>query len=71
MGRPQTFNFFTFFVPVQGLGAFLIQIGVRDLVARGYFIPGGASQRGGGQAPMFPCRTLSDLEVSWTQVNHL
>ena len=28
-------------------------VGVRDLVARGYFIPGGASQRGGGQAPMF------------------
>ena len=39
-----------------------IVVGVRDLVARGYFIPGGASQRGGGQAPMFPCRTLSDLD---------
>ena len=39
-----------------------LEIGVRDLVARGYFIPGGASQRGGGQAPMFPCRTLSDLD---------
>ena len=37
-------------------------VGVRDLVARGYFIPGGASQRGGGEAPMFPCRTLSDLD---------
>ena len=37
-------------------------IGVRDLVARGYFIPWGASQKGGGQAPMFPCRTLSDLD---------
>ena len=38
-------------------------IGVRDLVARGYFIPGGVCQRGvGGQAPMFPCRTLSDLD---------
>ena len=38
------------------------QIGVRDLnlVARSYFIPGGASQRGGGQAPMFQCRTLLD-----------
>ena len=36
------------------------KIGVRDLVARGYFIPGGASQRGGGRAPMFQCRTLSD-----------
>ena len=35
-------------------------VGVRDLVARGYVIPGGASQRGGGQAPMFQCRTLSD-----------
>ena len=34
-------------------------IGVRDLVARGDSIPGGASQRGGGQAPMFQCRTLS------------
>ena len=41
-------------------------IGVRDLVARGYFIPGGASQRGGGQAPAFRvarCQT-------WTQVSH-
>ena len=36
-------------------------IGVRDLVTRGYSIPGGASQRAGGQAPMFQCRTLSDL----------
>ena len=35
-------------------------VGVRDLVARGYFIPGRTSQRGGGQAPMFQCRTLSD-----------
>ena len=38
------------------------QIGVRDLVARGYVIPGRMSQTGGGQAPMFPCRTLSDLD---------
>ena len=45
-------------------------IGVRDLVARGYVIPGGASQRGG---------TGSDVSVShvvrpglyWTQVDHL
>ena len=32
------------------------------MVARGYFIPGGASQRGGGQAPAFRvarCRTRS------------
>ena len=40
----------------------LDDVGVRDLVARGYFIPGGASQRGCGQAPMFQCRTLSDLD---------
>ena len=35
-------------------------IGVRAWLARGYSIPGGVSQRGGGQAPMFQCRTLSD-----------
>ena len=46
---------------ILGLLADLLKvIGVRDLVALGYFIPGGASQRGGGQAPMFQCRTLSD-----------
>ena len=38
------------------------QIGVGNLVARSYFIPGGVSQRGGGQAQIFPCRTLSDLD---------
>ncbi len=37
-------------------------VGVRDLVARGYFIPGGASQRGGGSGSGVPCRTLSDLD---------
>ena len=42
------------------INADAVFIGVRDLVARGYVIPGGASQRGGGQAPMFQCRTLSD-----------
>ena len=31
----------------------LLIIGVRAWLARGYFIPGGASQRGGGQAPAF------------------
>ena len=39
-------------------------IGVRDLVARDYFIPGGASQRGGGQAPAFHdarCQTWSGV----------
>ena len=49
-------------LPMKGENCAYDQIGVRDLVARGYFIPGGASQRGGGQAPMFPCRTLSDLD---------
>ena len=43
-------------------------IGVRDLVARGYVIPGGASQRGGGQAPAFRVaryltRSLVDVRV--------
>ena len=37
-------------------------IGVRDLVARGYVIPGGASQRGGGSGSGVTCRTLSDLD---------
>ena len=46
--------------PRRTLGELLV--GVRDLVARGYFILGGVRQRGGGQAPMFPCRTLSDLD---------
>ena len=39
-------------------------VGVRDLVARGYFIPGGVSQRGGGQAPAFRvarCQTWSGV----------
>ena len=30
------------------------------LAARGYFIPGGASQRGGWSGSGVPCRTLSD-----------
>ena len=50
--------------PRQGEGfcvCVCVHVGVRDLVARGYVIPGGASQRGGGRAPMFQCRTLSDL----------
>ena len=38
----------------------LVLIGVRDLVARGYFIPGGASRRGCGSGAGVPCRTLSD-----------
>ena len=36
------------------------QIGVRDLVARGYFIPGLMSQRGGWSGGGVPCSTLSD-----------
>ena len=38
------------------------RIRVRDLVARGYFIPGGASQWGCGSGSGVPCRTLSDLD---------
>ena len=37
-------------------------IRVRDVVARGYFILGGASQRGGGSESVVPCRSLSDLD---------
>ena len=40
-------------------------VGVRDVVARGYFIPGGASQRGVGQAPAFRvarCQTWTILD---------
>ena len=37
-------------------------VGVRDLVARGYFIPGGVSQRGRGSGSGVPCRTLSDRD---------
>ena len=43
-----------------------VQVGVRDLVARGYVIPGGASQRGGGRAPAFHvarCQTPSGVGV--------
>ena len=43
-------------------------IGVRAWLARGYFIPGGASQRGGWSGSGVPCRTLSDL-VSRPKVN--
>ena len=32
---------------------YVYNVGVRDLVARGYFIPGGVSQRWGGRAPAF------------------
>ena len=42
------------------------KIGVRAWLARGYFIPGGASQRGGGQAPAFRvarCRTRSLVDI--------
>ena len=38
---------------MQSTNVYRALIGVRDLVARGYFIPGGTSQRGGGQAPAF------------------
>ena len=45
----------------------LCNIGVRDLVARGYSIPGGASQRGVGRAPAF---RVARCQIG-TQVGHL
>ena len=42
-------------------------IGVRDLAARGYSIPGGASQRGVGQAPAF---RVARCQIG-SQVGHL
>ena len=44
-------------------------VGVRDLVARGYFISGGASQRGWWSGAGVPCRTLSDLD--WVRLGCL
>ena len=38
----------------------MTDIGVRDLVARGYSIPGRTSQKGGRSGACVPCRTLSD-----------
>ena len=38
------------------------------LAARGYFIPGGASRRGGWSGPGVPCRTLSDTVRGWHRV---
>ena len=46
-------------------------IGVRDLVARGYFIPGGASQRGGGPGSDVSVSHVVRSGRSWTQVSHL
>ena len=43
-------------------------IGVRDLVARGYFIPGGVSQRVGESGFGVPRRTLSDLDSGQSPV---
>ena len=43
-------------------------IGVQDLLARGYFIPGDTSQRGAGwSGTSVPCRTLSDLDTGQAQ----
>ena len=42
------------------------KVGVRDLVARGYSIPGRMRQRGGGRAPAFRvarCRTQSGVRL--------
>ena len=51
--------------------AALALIGVRDLVARGYFIPGGVSQRGVGQARAFRvarCQTWTILDSGQSPV---
>ena len=42
------------------------KIGVRDLVARGYSIPGGVSQRGVGRPAAF---RVARCQI-WTQVGH-
>ena len=42
------------------------EVGVRDLIARGYSIPGGVSQRRGGQALMF---RVARCQIR-TQVSH-
>ena len=55
-----TLGFVKFCADLSFRSLLVATIGVLDLVARGYVIPGGASQRGGGRAPMFQCRTLSD-----------
>ena len=43
-----------------------MSVGVRDLVARGYSIPGGVSQRGVGPAPAF---RVARCQIR-TQVGH-
>ena len=43
-------------------------VGVRDLVARGYSIPGRMSQRGVGSGSGVPCRTLSDRDSGQSPV---
>ena len=61
----------TFFTELAALQAdavvmALAIVGVRAWLARGYFIPGGTSQRGGGQAPAFRvarCRTRSLVDI--------
>ena len=45
----------------------LVKVGVQDLVARGYVIPGGASQRGGSGSGVL-CRTLSDRDSRQSHV---
>ena len=40
----------------------MTEVGVRDLVARGYVIPGRMSQRGVGPGSGVQCRTLSDRD---------
>ena len=49
----------------------MFKVGVRDLVARGYFIPGGASQRGGWLGSDVSVSHVVGPGRSWTQVGHL
>ena len=51
------------------VGGYLL-VGVRDLVARGYFIPGGVSQRGGSGSDVSVSHVVRP-GLSWTQVSHL
>ena len=51
---------------LRALAARAAKVGVRAWLARGYFIPGGASQRGGSQTPAFRvarCRTQSLVDI--------
>ena len=56
---------------INGLDLRKFLVGVRDLVACGSFIPGGASQRMGGSSSNVSVSHVVRLRLSWTQVSHL